>query len=72
MIIQFPIKKQIKLTEEQEKKIELFAHQYVQMLNDICKEMGIDENSKEEETAEVMNLVLGTLLDGFNKALDEI
>lgn len=71
MIIQFPIKRKLELSEEHIKSIGEYADGYVEMLKSIAADL-IDENTTDEELNEVMNLVLGTLMTKFEKALIEM
>ena len=69
MIIQFPIKREIKLTEEQEKRIELFAIDFIGLLNDLCDEMDV-ETANNEELGEIIDLVVGKMLTTFGTLLN--
>ena len=69
MIIQFPIKREIKLTEEQEKRIELFAIDFIGLLNDLCDEMDV-ETANNEELGEIIDLVVGNILTTFGTLLN--
>lgn len=68
-VIPFPVKKQIKLTEEQEKRIEAVAKDYVNVLDDIINSFGV-ATITDDELQEVMNLVLLKMLESFEDCLN--
>lgn len=69
-VIQFPTKRKIELTKEQEERIDEFAKGYVVLLNEICADL-YTEDYTDEEAGELLNLVVEGLLKSFLKAIEE-